>query len=185
MSAHGQGPPRSTVADAMAAIVARYLAVGDPTTFLIGERFLGSEGAPGRIILVRGDGKAVGGPGKINDGNVDRLAQSFTAYVWAAEDTDDIVRYAALDAMLDRLVNACRATIPGRCEIGTFNPSITPSLVSFGEDMQVVITYSRGVPRDGAIFAVPATPVSPPDPMRPNGDLGTTFTLDASSVATR
>lgn len=181
---HGQGPPRSTVADVMRSVVEHYIAVSDPTVFYIGEEYLKTEGAPGRIILVRGGGKA-GGPQTFGAGNVATFAQSFTAYVWGAEAADRLARYTAVDAMVDRYVNALRKIIPGRCEIRTIDPAVETNVVTFGEELQVVAVYSRPIPRDAAIWDVPITPVSPPDAMRPNGDTGLEYVLETSVEPTR
>ncbi len=185
-AAHGQGPPRSTVANAMRAIVDVYAAVSDPTVFLIGERHLGEEGAPGRIIMVRGDGN-VSGSGRVGDGNVARAGHTLTAYLWAAEDVDDLARYDAIDDMEDRFINAVLARVPGRESISTLSAATTPGIVSFGESLQITVTLSRGVPRDAAIWAAPITPQPTPDPMRPNGDSGLSFSVnpDATTNATR
>lgn len=224
---HGQGPPRSTVADAIAAIVYHYAAtatrgawatstsyaagdtvsadgrvyvcyapgasdtgsgpagmgsqldengVGWTPLVYVGERYLRQHGAPPRIVIVPGDG-TLEGPGRVGDGNVARDVEEIRAYLWAGEASDDIARYAAIEAAKDAWINILRKVIGGRVQHRTVNPTINANVVSFGEDRQLVATYSRGVPRDAAIWAVEQTPITPPDPMRPNGDNGLSYTF--------
>ena len=187
MTAHGQGPPRTTVAQVMADIIRHYVAVADPLSaanrILVGERRKAPLGAPPRLVMVRAGGN-VTGPDTMGDGNLARFPQGFRAYLWGAETVDDLTRYDAVDDMFDRFVNVVRKVIPGRCAITVVDPADT-SVQTFGEQLQVLVTFSRGVPRDAAVWAVPVTPVSPPDPMRPNGDTGTMFDLDAAVEGSR
>lgn len=190
---HGQGPPRSAIGATMAALAAALTAAGygrDPVAnpggieILIGERYLQQEGFPPRLVLVRASGRA-SGPGRIGDGNVANWAQGFTCYLWGAETAADATRYDAQDALVDQVVNAVRFLMPGRAEISVVNPLVASNIVTFGEELQVLVTYTRGVPRDAAIWALSVTPVSPPDPMRPNGDQGTTFGINAATAGSR
>ena len=234
-AAHGQGPPRSTVADALAAIVAHYAAtasrgawapgtsyaVGDtvgnggalfacyaagtsdngtgpagvgsqtdangvgwrPVVY-VGERYLRQHGAPPRIVVVPGNGE-IGGPIRMGDGNVASDAEEIRAFVWAAESPDDIGRYVFIEAMKDAWINMIRKIMPGRAELRTVNPTLVTNVVTFGEDRQLVAVYKRSVPRDAAIWSVPVTPLSPPDPARPNGDTGTIVNVTATATPTR
>lgn len=220
---HGQGGPRSTVADALALIVAHYAAVasrgayaagqtyaagaqvssggwiytcfkgglaagagpsgmgsqarssGDGvgwTPFLyIGERYLEQHGAPPRIVVVPGAGE-IGAPANKGGGDVAKDIEEIRAYLWAGEAADDLARYAAIEDMKDRWINVLRKIMPGRAEIRTVNPSLVSNIVTFGEDRQIVTRYERQVPRDAAIWKVPITAISPPDPLRPNGGTG-------------
>ncbi len=221
---HGQGPPRSTVADVIAAIVYHYAATatrgawatgttyavndtvssdGRPyrcfvagtsdtgagpagmgsqrdangvqwtPTIYVGERYLKQHGAPPRIVIVPSSG-TIEGPGRIGDGNVARDLEEVRAYLWAAEAADDIARYAAIQDAKDAWTNIVRKVLSarGKFETHTVTPTITANVVTFGEDRQLVATYSRGVPKNAAIWAVAETPISPPDAMRPNGSTG-------------
>jgi hypothetical protein len=163
----------------MAAIVQLYADAGDTTPVLVGERHLPQLGAPARIVLVRAGGKA-GGTLRVGDGNIASWGQGFRAYLWGAETVSDLTRYDAADDMLDRFINAVRARVPGRAEITTIDPT-DASVQSYGEHLQVLVTYTRSVPRDAAIWAVPVTPISPPNPMQPNGSTGDTFNIDATT----
>jgi hypothetical protein len=233
---HLQGPPRSTVADAIQAIVAHYAAiasrgpwapgtaysVGDQVSngtvgaggwvyncfaagtsdngigpagmgsqrdandvgwtplVYVGERYLRQTGAPPRIIIVPGSG-TIESPGRVGNGNIARDVEEIRAYLWAAENADDLARYAAIENAKDMWINVIRKVMPGRAELRTINPTIVANIVTFGEDRQLVATYSRGVPRSGAIWAVPTTPQPTLDAMRPNGDLGTTYVVDPTT----
>jgi hypothetical protein len=178
----------------MAATRARLIAAGyardansNPSgiEILIGERYLRQHGAPPRLVLVRGSGDA-GGALRIGDGNVGSWGQSFTAFIWGAETLDDALRYDAQDALSDQIVNTIRAIIPGRANITSINPLVTTNVITYGEELQLRVTYTRSVPRDAVIWAVEVTPVSsPPDPMRPQGDTGDTFSLDATTEGSR
>jgi len=188
-----QGPPRSSLGAAMVAVRDALTAAGyardanaNPSgiEILIGERYLKEEGAPPRLVMVRTNGKA-GGPLRVGDGNLGSWAQGFTAYLWGAETVDDATRYDAQDALADQVVNAVRRVMPGRCEISTINPLVDTNIVTFGEELQLLVRYTRSVPRDAAIWAIPTTPISPPDPMRPQGDTGKTFQLDVTTNGAR
>ena len=232
---HGQGPPRSTVADVIGEIVRHYAAtasrgpyatgtsyaagdtvasdsrvyvcfapgtstgsgpagmgsqrdangVGWTPLVYVGERYLRQHGAPPRIVIVQGSGEE-SGPGRVGDGNIARKTAQIVAYLWAAESADDLVRYAAIEAAEDAWSNTVGKVIPGRSVRRTVNPTITANIVTFGEDRQFIVDYSRGVPRDAAIWAVPVTPISPPDPMRPNGDTGYDVpTFEPTTVGSR
>lgn len=224
MPIYPQGPPRSTVADALALILAHYVAIapqgpwapgssytaGDMvasdsrvylcfaagtsaavapagmgsqrdangvgwTPFLyIGERYLKQHGAPPRIVVIQGNGE-ISGPRKLGDGNIAKDVEEITAFLWASEALDDLARYAEIEAMKDAWINMIRKVMPARAEIRSVNPVVTSNIVTFGEDRQIITRYERQVPRDGAIWNVPVTPISPPDPDRPHGDTGYTF----------
>lgn len=235
---HGQGPPRSTTADVMSGIIGAFAAVGDPTTFYVGERYLKQEGAPPRIVLVRGSGTGVG-YGAIARGYVSGFAQEFVAYIWGSETPlpwqagvtylqgaqvasnggtysyasgppatsgassptggptgsdgvitwtlvmPDLARYGASEAMLDRYVNVIGALIPGRYKYGTIDPNIETNVVTYGEDLQVHVTWTRGIPRDAAVtqWSLTQAATSPPDPSRPQGNTGTNVTVTVSAEA--
>lgn len=233
---HGQGPPRSTVADAIAAIVYHYAAtasrgawapstsyvvddsvssdgrlyrcftpgtsntgsgpagmgsqrdaggVGWTPVLYIGERYLKQAGAPPRIVIIPGDGKigdAAPGPKRIGDGNTTVYAADFIAYLWAAEASDDLARYGAIESAIDRFANVMKKIAPGHHTLATVSPIITANVVTFGEDRQIRVTYTRGVPRDAAIWDVPVAPQPTLDPARPNGDTGTTFVVDPTTA---
>lgn len=236
---HSQGPPRSSTAGMMAAIVAAYGVLGDPAVFYVGERYLRQEGAPPRIVLVRGKGKA-GGTMRVGDGNVATYAQGFTAYLWGSEtpapwapgvgyvgsslvvsggsvyaagvagtsgstppsgtttsddggivwsyvtpSPNDLARYASSEAMLDRYINVIKLLAPGRVSITTIEPSVETNAVTYGEELQVLVEWTRSVPRDAAVWRTPLTPLSPPDPARPQGDTGTTFTVVTTVAGSR
>jgi len=235
MTMHGDGPPRSTLANLMAGIVYHYAELasrgswtsgatyvrGDvvkssgatyvchlagtssgtgptgtgsqkdaggvlwaPLVF-VGDRYLGQHGSTPRIVLVRGDGKS-GGPGRVGDGlHVAANEQKMIAAVWADESTTDLLRYAVLEAMLDRFENIVRKVGVGKVRLENLAPSTRTNIVTWGEDMQVHVMYSRLVPRDAAVDAVPIEPVSPYDPMRPNGDTGLDFSLALTANGSR
>jgi len=231
---HGQGPPRSTVADALALIVAHYAAtasrgawaaatvyaagdtvssdgrvyvcfaggtsntlapfgmgsqrdangVGWTPLVYVGERYLKQTGAPPRIVIVPGNGE-LGGPRTMGAGNVAQDTEEIRAFLWAAEVADDLARYAAIENAKDIWINIVRKLMPGRSEIRTVNPTITANIVTFGEDRQMIVRYGRDVPRDAAIWNVAITPISPPDPDRPQGDTGYEFEVTTSLEPTR
>lgn len=246
---HLQGPPRSTVADALTAIVAHYAAlasrgpwapaasyaVGDQVSngavgaggwvyvcfaagtsdggtgpagmgsqrdtngvgwtplVYVGERYLKQHGAPPRIVIVQGDGSLAQGSNprigdgsnrqRIGDGNPKRYAVEVRAFLWGAESTDDLARYAAVEAMIDLFSNIVDKVAPGAMGFRTVSPTMNANILTFGEDRQVVWSYSRNVPRDGRVWAVPVTPQPTLDAMRPNGDLGTTYTVNPGDLA--
>jgi hypothetical protein len=238
---HLQGPPRSTVADALAAIVAHYAAlasrgpwapatsyaVGDQvsngtvgaggwvyTCFVsgtsdggsgpagmgsqrdtngvgwtplvyVGERYLRQHGAPPRLVIVQGDGSLAQGSTRqrIGDGNPHRYEVEVRAFLWAAEAADDLARYTAIETGVDLYSSIVDKVAPGSKGFRTVNPTITANILTFGEDRQVIWSYSRNVPRDGRVLAVPTIPAPSLDIMRPNGDLGTTFTINPGDLA--
>jgi hypothetical protein len=239
IAAHGQGPPRSTVADAIASIVYHYrsiatrgayaanasYAVNDtvssdgrvyrcfvagtstgpgPTGMgsqrdgngvgwtplvYVGERYLKQHGAPPRIVIVPGNGAggdaATTSVKRIGDGNISHYAADVTAYLWAAESNDDLARYTAIEDAIDAFINCLNKVATGRKTVRVINPTITANIVTFGEDRQIVASYQRGVPRDAAIWDVPVEPAPTLDIMRPNGDLGTEYTVDPNMNGSR
>lgn len=200
MSAHLDGPPRSTLGAAMVAVRAQLAGAGytrDPNTnpggieILIGERYLREEGAPPRLVMVRGTGESGANPAasptpkRIGDGNIAQWGQSFTCYLWGAETVDDATRYDAQDVLADQVVNAVAKVMPGRAKVTTINPLLETNIVTFGEELQLVVTYTRGVPRSGAIWAVATPPQPTLDTMRPNGSTGDTETLSMTTDGSR
>ncbi len=190
---HGQGPPRSTLADLMRSVVAHYQAMGadrgsgpNGVELLVGNRYLKAEGLPPRIVMVRTNGTVGADPTVTRNGLYDAsIAHGLTCYVWASETTDDLSRYDALDNVLDRLVSIFRKCAPGRVRISTLNPLVETNVLTYGEEAQVLVTYLRGVPRDSAVWAVPVDAQPATDPMKPNGDTGNSFVLDPTTDATR
>ncbi len=183
---HGQGPNISTLADLFGGIVALFAAVSDPTVIYVGERHLKREGKPGRIIFVSDTGSVASMP-KLSAGYVSGVSLGFTAYVWGKESSsnNDLLRYVAADALVDRLINALSVLAPGRLTPGTIQRAKDTHILTYGEEYQVRFTYSRGVARDAALWAVDMTAVSPPDADRPQGDTGYTFEIDAAVTPSR
>ncbi len=233
---HGQGPPRSTVGDALALIVGHYAAVANRGAYAagqtyivgdqvssggwvyncfkggvsagagpagmgsqprtsgdgvgwtplvyVGERYLKQHGATPRIVVVQGNGE-IGAPTNIGAGNIARDVEEIVAFLWAGEDVDDIARYAEIEAMKDRWINICRKTMVGRVEIKSVNPALLTNIVNIGEDRRVLVKYERTVPRDGAVWKVPLTAISPPDAMRPQGDTGDEIDVNITAEAER
>lgn len=180
---HGEGPPVSMLDDLLEAIRYRLEAVGalrvtpgdGRIEWLIGERYEEQEGAPPRIfVLVNQDGQ-LGPPNKLGAGFIAGITERCKFLIWGAETPADGDRYRAAKAIMVRLINAIRASAPGRATGLRIVRSDTPKIVTYGEEYQLNMDYFWAVPKDAAIWAVPTTPVSPPDPDRPHGDTGYDF----------
>jgi hypothetical protein len=183
--AHSDGPPVSTLDDVLEGVrlvlsTAGYLRTGNHPPgieWLVGERYEQSEGAPPRVLVLVGEDGSVGGPGAVDAGYVAGVTERCTMLLWGDETTADGDRYRAAKQIAVTVVNALRLVAPGRLAGLTLRRPYKTDLLTYGEEYRLTFSYFWRVPRVAAIWSVPVTPISPPDPMRPNGDTGLDFTL--------
>lgn len=181
--------PVTTLSDVLVAVRALLIAVGDVRAdsnlggveLLFGERYLKQEGSPPRIVFVREDGD-IGPVLAVGARQVNSITETVRCYVWGAETSDDVDRQRAAEALAHRLLNAFKATAPGRLAGKVRLRNSDTNVVTYGEELVLDLAYSYGVPYDDAIWdaayaAAPDPALSPPDPDRPQGDTGDTFTV--------
>lgn len=195
LMAHGDGPPISTLDDVVQSIrdhldAAGYLRTdpSDPRTgieWLEGERYSGQEGAPPRIFWLTGEDGKIGGPGVVDANYVAGVTEQATALLWGDETPADGDRYRAAKSLGVLLFNCLGKVAPGRVTRLSFRRPVKTDLLTFGEEYRLSFSYFWRVPRIAAIWNIPVTPVSPGDPMRPNGDTGTAFDLTLTTTVTR
>jgi hypothetical protein len=190
---HGEGPPISMLDDLLEAIRHRLEVVGalrvtpgdGRIEWLIGERYEQQEGAPPRIFVLLDQDGALGPPHKLGGGYIAGITERCKFLIWGAETPADGDRYRAAKAILVRLVNAIRASAPGRVKGLRITRGDTPAIVSYGEEYQLSMEYLWPVPVDARIWAVPTTPVAPTDPDRPHGDTGNEFDVQVPAQGSR
>lgn len=104
----------------------------------------------------------------------------------SAEPPYDASRTDLAMQLMVRLVNALRRASAGAIRQTKIERAQDPNAESYGESYRLSFAYSWGVPRDRAIWAVPSTPKSPPDRMRPEGPSGLLVpTLDVTTNGER
>lgn len=163
--------------DVIAEIQAIYLAVGDMTPLLIGERHLPEIDCTPRVVFVLTlDGGNIGPVPKIGAGYVAGITETIKCYVWGAETVEDVERYREAHLITIRILNCFKRTTPGRLT-GKVYKRDKASEQTYGENYQLTVSYTWGVPTDDAIFRVTSeTPgAQPPSPDQPNGSTGANF----------
>lgn len=153
----------------------------------IGERYLKEEGAPPRIVFVRADAESNGG---IAAGarQVAGISESVDCYIWGAEGTTDLDRCRDAEARWHRLLNALKASAPGRLKGRRRSRLRGTNVVTYGEEFVWTIEYTYAVPEDEAIWAqayalAPNPAQSPPNPDKPDGDTGAVFGVGTVTLA--
>lgn len=122
-----------------------------------------------------------------NDGPAAGIAQGIVdgSTAWdflSVEVPFDATRSDLATQLTMRLINAIARTAAGNISRTKVEKSADPNQEAYGETYRISFAYSWGVPRDRAIWAVPTTPISPPDRMRPEGPSGLLVpTLDVTT----
>lgn len=156
--------------------------------FLIGEKHLAKKGAPPRIVCVlTEDDGSISGPLAVGARQVGSFMESVRCYVWGAETADDATRYVDAKARAFRLMNAFRASAPGRLAGGNLTRSTATHELTHGEEYTLSYVYACGVPEDPAIWTAAyaiaqSPPNAPPNPDQPNGNTGADFGLGAVTL---
>lgn len=156
--------------------------------FLRGERHLNEHGAPPVVVFVPSeDGGELGGPLQVGARQVASITETVKCYVWGPETLDDKARLVAARTLAMQLLNAFKASAPGRLTGGRLERGIDTHVLTFGEEYRLTISYVWGVPEDEAIWAAarstaPSPAASPPNPDKPNGDTGATFTTSSITL---
>jgi len=162
---------------------------GDATPILIGKGHLEHGiGAGPRVVLVPDTKGKWGPPPKQNAGYLAGVTSGCMVYVRGAESGGDATRFAAAEALAQRVINVVHHLAPGRTTGGPWGDDSPVSVEAFGADLAFGFTYTWPVPTDPVILAAIAaalTPTSAEDPMRPNGDAGTTFTIEPTTNGSR
>lgn len=194
------GPTISaTLSDVIANVIALLVTVGDADyphvsgsglmEVLIGERYLREEGAAPRIVFVQTeDGGEVGGPIELGGRQVASVTETVRCYIWGAENTDDRLRYDDAKRRVMRLLNAFRATAPGRLKGARLVRGQDSNIVTYGEEFQFTIACTWPVFYDdelwAAAYAAAQSPApSPPDPDRLDGGSGLSFATGTATLA--
>lgn len=149
------------------------------TGIYYGERYLKQEGAPPRIVIVETDGESIGGiaVGAHQIGGIDESADF---YVWGAESASDIDRMNDAKTRWHRLLNALKASAPGRLRCRRRPRLRGTNIETYGEEFVWTVEYTYAVPEDEAVWVyayanAPVPAQSPPNPDKPNGDTGAMF----------
>lgn len=193
MSGHGQGPNPSTLDDLIQAMHTRLAALGrirvEPgdgkIEWLVGERYEGANGCPPRIWVYTGEDGSLGAPDRAGAGYVAGVTERCTFYLWGDETTADMDRQRAAKLLGMSVINLLRALAPGRIKGMRFTRPVKTDILTYGEELRLAVEYAWNVPRDAAIWNVAVSPISPPDPDRPQGSTGKTVEVDTTVEPTR
>lgn len=156
--------------------------------FLIGERYLREEGAPPRIVLVPDTNGTIGPALAVGARQVCGITERVRCYVWGREGASglDVDRYDDARARSMRLLNAFKASASGRLRGASLVRGVDSNVETFGEEYQLTLAYTWGVPEDAAVWAAAFAllPVgSPPAPDQPQGPTANTFATTSVTLA--
>jgi len=145
-------------------------------------------GAAPRVVFLPDENGEYGPPLKLNAGYVASWRHECGVVVLGVDPGDAEGRFEPAYALADRLVTAIKALDPAHLKIGVARPKDASALKSGGPGRAVRLSfaYERNIAQDAAILAAAKqlTAISPPDPARPQGSTGNTFTLDATVTPT-
>ncbi len=185
-----QAPSVSTLSDVFRLIEQVYSLAGDGTPLLVGSEHLDNLG-PGsapRIVFLPDEDGQYDAALKFNAGYVASWKHECGVVVLGVDPGDAEGRFEPAYALADRLVAALKALDPAHLKIGAARPKDASALKAQGPGRAVRFSfvYERNIPVDRPILraAKQLTAISPPDPARPQGSTGNTFTLDATVTPT-
>lgn len=188
------GAPPSTLDDVITYVIALLVQCGEAdyphvdgsglTEILVGERYLESDGASRRILILPDEPRGkLGGPLEIGARQIGSWTASATFFVWGDEDADDRDRIREARRIVHRLVAALRTAGVGRIEFAGIERLKETNIVTYGEEFRLEASYAWQIPRDDAIELAAQALITggldysqaPPDPDRPNGGTGRDF----------
>lgn len=179
-------PPVSTLADVFRLVSRLFSIAGDGTPLFFGKKHLDNLG-PGsapRIVFVPDEEGTLGGPLKLNAGYVASWTHGCTVHVLGVEPGDEEGRFEPAYALAARVVTAIKALDPAHLVVAPGRPKdVSPLKVGApGSAIAFTFTFATNIAQDAAILAASKqlTPISPPDPDRPEGDTGLSFTLSTT-----
>lgn len=185
-----QTPNVSTLADVFRLVSKLFSLAGDGTPLFFGSKHLDNlgPGAAPRIVFVPDEEGSLAGPLKLNAGYVASWTHGCTVHVLGADPGDEEGRLEPAYALAARVVTAIKALDPAHLKVAPGRPRDASPLKTGapGAVISFSFSYETNIAQDAAILAAAKqlTPISPPDPARPQGDTGTTFTLDATVTPT-
>lgn len=165
----------STIDDVIVEVQRLFTAVTDPTVFILGESHDNEDGAPPRVRIVTGELGSLGGPPRL--GYVAGITEGTACYVWGDPALADGNRERAAKALGVRLINAFKRAASGRLTGASLKTVFGTKFAKYGEEVQVLLSYTWGVPKDAAIWRVPSTDqtLTPRLPDMPDGPTGKTY----------
>lgn len=191
------GAPPSTIDDVITYVIALLVQCGEAdyphvngsglTEIVVGERYLQSDGASRRILVLPDEPRGkIGGPLEVGARQVGSWTANATWFVWGDENADDRDRIREARRITMRLVAALKAAGAARIELVSVDRLKATNIVTYGEEFRIEMSYAWQIPRDDAIEQAAAALItggldystSPPDPDRPNGGTGRTFEVN-------
>lgn len=184
--AYGHAPP-STLADVLGQVIDAFGAVGDATPIMIGKHYLESfgTGSPPRVLFVPEPDGEMGPPTEMGYAASD--THSCDVYVRGAESGTDLGRFVAAYALKGRVVTAVRRAASGRLEFRKRSGDASPANVdAYGAELAFSFVYTRDIPHDAAIRALPAADADTTDdrPLPPPGQPADGFTITPTTSPT-
>lgn len=164
--------------------------LGDGTAVMVGRQYLvepGPGSAP-RIVFVPEDRGRLDGALKVSAGYLASWSHVCQVSVRGAEPGDDSGRLEPAYQLADRVIQILKGLDPAHVVLAPGGPRDTsPQDVDGapGVDVTFAFTYTRSVAQDPAVLKAirKIQSVSPPDPDRPLGDTGQTFTVGAAAAS--
>lgn len=183
-------PSVSTLSDVIRRVEALFSLIGDGTPILVGSKHRDNlgPGAPPCIVFVPDEEGEMGPPLKLNAGYIASWSHGCGVFVIGVEPGDDEGRFEPAYEIAARVVAALKACDPGHVEVGVARPKDESPLKAGlpGAVVRLSFVYRRNIPQNKAIerAAKELVAVSPPDPDRPQGSTGNTFTMTTTATPT-
>lgn len=145
-----------------------------------GEEYLDQNDTPPRVVFVLGeDGGDLGPVLEIGARQVASVTEPISVHIWGAGARDD-ARTDDAKARAHRIINAFKASTPGRLRGKLITREQSPRILKHGEEVVIRLAYSWAVPEDEDVYEAayalaPVPALSPPNPDQPGGPTGLEF----------
>lgn len=174
----------STLADVFRLVEVVFGLLKDGTPLMFGAQYRDEPG-PGsalRVVFIPDDSGRFGPAQKVSAGYSASWSHGCTVAVRGVEPGDDPRRFEPAYLLAARVADILKQLDPGHVVLAPGNPRDTSPLAvegPSGAEITFSFTYTTNIPTDPAVTKTIARiqSVSPPDPDRPGGDTGNTFTV--------
>jgi hypothetical protein len=180
----------STLADVLRLAQAVFSLMGDGTPLLVGEQYLTETGpgsAPRVVFVPDKDGKFAPAL-KINAGYIASWSHGCRVHVLGSDPGDDPGRFEPVYVLAARVTAVLKNLSPARIVLAPGNPKDdSPLGVGATAGIAFSFTFQADLAQEPEVLRAIAqiTSSSPPNPDKPGGDTGKTFSVSAAPTAER
>jgi len=183
--------PVSTLSDVLRRVQLLFSELGDGTPILIGKQHVSEPGpgSPPRIVFVPDERGRLLSAQQLNSGYLAAWSHGCTVHVRGVDGGEEAGRLDAAVALADRVIQCLKALDPAHLAIEGEGPSEDSPLAvdAYGGGIVFSFRFTRHTPSDPAVIraARALTAISPPDPDRPQGDTGNSFSVTTPAGVVR